>query len=110
MPLTKPFRLMLEGLPDEASQADMRYVETLVRKLEEYVNLFYHKHRDYGPGNIAAFGEIGVVVRLSDKMERLKNLLKNGLDPNNESLRDTVLDILGYAAILLMVMDGDWSS
>ena len=109
MPLTKQFRLVLEGLPDEASHEDMRYVDALVRKLEEYVNLFYSKHRDYGPNNIATFGEVGVVVRLSDKMERLKNLIRNGTDPNNESLRDTALDILGYAAILLMVMDGDWS-
>jgi hypothetical protein len=41
----------------------------------EQMALMVKKRQDYGPGNINAFGELGVVVRLSDKMERLKHLL-----------------------------------
>lgn len=102
------FKLDLVGVPDEASKSDLEYVDALVGKLEEYVNVFYRKHHDYGPGNIAAFGALGVLVRLNDKVERLKNLMKRKTSPKNESVRDTVLDILGYAAIMLMVLDGDW--
>ena len=54
------------------------------------------KQRDYGPGNITAFGEVGVLVRLNDKIERLKHLIGNGLVPTNESLEDTWLDIVNY--------------
>ncbi|MCY0865420.1 MAG: helix-turn-helix transcriptional regulator [Sulfobacillus sp.] len=41
----------------------------------EQMALMVRKQQDYGPGNINAFGELGLVVRLSDKIERLKHLL-----------------------------------
>lgn len=66
------------------------------------------KQRDYGPGNIANFGEFGVLVRTSDKFERLKNLLQSGADPQNESLDDTWLDLANYGLIGLMVRRGLW--
>ena len=40
------------------------------------IKLFDKKQRDYGSGNIARFGEQGVLVRSSDKFERLVILLK----------------------------------
>ena len=45
----------------------------------ELTKLLRQKQEDYGPGNITAFGHLGVHVpediRLSDKLERLKNLI-----------------------------------
>lgn len=40
------------------------------------IRLFDAKQRGYGSGNISKFGEQGVLVRSSDKMERLINLSK----------------------------------
>jgi len=40
------------------------------------IQLFDKKQRDYGSGNIARFGEQGVLVRSSDKFERLVTLSK----------------------------------
>jgi len=51
------------------------YEEALDRIHAELKELMVRKHRDYGPGNIEAFGEPGVVIRLSDKLERAKTLL-----------------------------------
>ena len=66
------------------------------------------KNRDYGPGNISAFGERGVIVRLNDKVERLKTLVWGGKSPEHEKVTDTWLDIANYGIIGLMCHRGDW--
>jgi hypothetical protein len=70
---------------------------------KEMANLLISKQQDYGHGNINAFGIYGVLVRLSDKIERLKNLMSNELKPANESLVDTLQDMVGYCVIAMML-------
>lgn len=86
----------------------------LVRdKSEEAVTLLLKKHADYGPNNIALspFGPLeGLTVRLWDKVARLAHLLKEGKTPDNESVRDTLIDISNYGLIGVMVSDGCWKS
>ena len=43
-----------------------------------------------------------------DKLARINNLIDSGAEPENESLRDSWIDILNYAAIGLLVTDGKW--
>ena len=74
-------------------------------------NLLLKKHKDYGPTNISRSpgGPLnGLRVRMWDKTARLNHLIDNGATPENESLRDSFLDLLNYAAIALMVLDGKW--
>ena len=67
-------------------------------------NIVIKKQHDYGHDNIMAFKEQGLVVRLSDKVARLKNLLwSNTNAPKNESIEDTFIDVAGYAIIGLML-------
>ena len=74
-------------------------------------NVVIAKQHDYGHDNILAFKEQGLVVRLWDKISRLKNLVgKKVVDethftPKNESIEDTFTDIAGYAIIGLMLAD-----
>ena len=68
------------------------------------VDLLVSKQHDYGTGNILAFGILGIAVRMSDKIERLNNLTRNPLSPRNESLTDTLRDIVGYAVVSGMVV------
>lgn len=68
------------------------------------------KQRDYGPNNIARFGQSGLLLRLHDKVARLENLVSNGKDAKNESLHDTYLDIVGYSVIGLMLLDNTFFS
>jgi hypothetical protein len=49
------------------------------------------------------------MVRMSDKLERLKNLIYKQIKPNNESLEDSFVDIANYAIIALMVQRGVWA-
>lgn len=82
--------------------------------------LMVRKQQDYGPGNIAAFGELGVLVRLSDKLERLKHLLvttdaagqvtvRSAVETANEAVEDSYRDLLNYALIALMLRQGAWA-
>ena len=75
---------------------------------KDLVKLFEKKQHDYGPGNIAEFGDVGVLVRLNDKIERLKNLITNNLKASNESIEDTLDDIASYAIIMRIVRAGKW--
>jgi len=67
---------------------------------------------DYGPGNInhAHGGAInGLLVRIGDKFERLKNLVKkDGIKPQHESIEDSFKDLANYGVIGLMVQRGLW--
>ncbi len=69
---------------------------------------FIRKQVDYGPGNISRFCEYGVLVRLSDKIERLARLLMNRKNPKNEPLEDTWVDIMGYGLIGKIINGGNW--
>lgn len=75
-------------------------IQTIIDDLEE---LIIKKQKDYGKGNIMIFEHVGIMVRVSDKIERLKNLLKSGMPPQNESINDSYRDIINYALIGIMV-------
>jgi hypothetical protein len=69
------------------------------------------KQSDYGPKNIALApgGPLnGLRVRMHDKMSRINHLIDSGATPENESLKDSFLDMLNYSVIAMMVLDGDW--
>lgn len=70
--------------------------------------LLDEKNRDYGPGNISAFGERGVIVRVNDKIERLKTLVWGDQHPNHEKVSDTWMDLANYGVIGLMCHTGAW--
>ncbi len=72
----------------------------------DLADLISAKQYDYGKDNILGFGEQGLVVRLWDKINRLKNLIWNNQRPKNESVEDTLNDIAGYAIIGLMLRRG----
>ena len=65
------------------------------------------KQRMYGHGNISRFGMPGLVIRLNDKLERLKNIQKHDGPVLFEPLNDTWLDICGYSVIAIMWLN-DW--
>jgi hypothetical protein len=79
--------------------------------IDELGNLLISKQRDYGPGNInnAYGGPLnGLMVRMGDKWERLKNLLDSGNEPQHESIEDSFKDLANYCIIAMMVQRGKW--
>jgi hypothetical protein len=69
---------------------------------------FDRKQHDYGPENIAAFGEKGVVVRMNDKMARLRNLVWGDKPASNEAVEDSYADLSVYGVIARMCRTGVW--
>jgi hypothetical protein len=80
--------------------------------MDEVGNLLITKQLDYGPGNINnAFGGPinGLLVRIGDKFERLKNLFKKDkVIPQHESIEDSFKDLANYAVIGIMIQRGKW--
>lgn len=77
----------------------------LERVLDQVSATMQERHAKYGPGNIAEHGMTGIKVRLGDKYARLK---AGALDYEDESLRDTFLDLIGYSVIGIMWLDKTW--
>jgi len=81
-----------------------KFNEAAHRIGDEIAELIISKQKDYGTGNIlkSPVGpELGIIVRLSDKLNRLANLQSK--EPLNESVDDSWKDVAGYAFIALMV-------
>lgn len=79
-------------------------IDTFESVLDEMKELHAKKDKDYGSAFHKSFEEFGVtagVVRLNDKMERVKALVKNGkAEVKDESLLDTLKDMASYAVML----------
>ena len=87
------------------------FIADMWEVLDSAGNLLIKKHKDYGPTNISLSpgGPLnGLRVRMHDKTARINHLIDSGATPENESLRDSFIDLLNYSAIALMVIDGKW--
>jgi hypothetical protein len=87
------------------------FITDMWEVLDQAGNLLLKKHKDYGPTNISLSpgGPLnGLRVRMHDKTARINHLIDSGATPENESLRDSFIDLLNYSAIALMVIDGKW--
>ena len=87
---------------------------------EQYI-LFARKMMDYGLSNIALGSNLedpedvnlsltGIWLRINDKINRLKNLLKRkGRNyVTDEPMIDSFLDIANYGIIAMLVIRGKW--
>lgn len=75
--------------------------------LQEMKELHSKKNHDYGDSFSKSFDEFGMVapiVRMSDKLERLKTLCKSDAKVN-ESVRDTLIDLANYAVMTVAEID-----
>ena len=89
--------------------------------LDEQFELFAKKHLDYGMHNISAgtnldsndeveFAMTGLYYRMSDKINRWKNLIISKRNPKNETIIDTFQDITNYGIIAQLVRRGLWKN
>lgn len=79
------------------------------RICDEIHELYVKKNRDYGDSFSKSFEEEGFAmsrIRLSDKLSRFKVLSKTGkAEVNDESMRDTLIDLANYAIMTVVEMD-----
>lgn len=86
----------------ETSNPFKLYTDKLAATLQE-------KNQAYGDSfteSVDKFGKTVIAVRLSDKFNRICNLIKRGeLKENDESLEDTRLDMAGYSILGLKYLE-----
>jgi len=93
--------------------------ELIKEAMSEVTELLLRKNRDYGssfrkPGIVSGTldAKSKLLVRIDDKLERLANLFKKGMDGDvpGESIIDTVTDLIGYFVLLKILLDEDCRS
>ena len=75
---------------------------------EEMVTLYSQKNADYGDAFTESLDEDGLLVskiRLKDKLNRFSQLINNDALVNDESMRDTLIDMANYAVMTMMWID-----
>lgn len=78
------------------------------REITDYMYQIYEKkNADYGDSFSKTFDEFGLTasaIRINDKTERFKKLIKQEAQVQDESIKDTLLDLANYAVLTLMEM------
>ena len=72
---------------------------------DKMLDTFIQKNHDYGNSfdkQMDEFGMIAAVIRLSDKLNRLKVLTKEDAQVKEESIQDTLLDLANYSILTAM--------
>ena len=76
---------------------------------DELHALYERKNADYGDSFHQTWLEEGAAmarIRLSDKLSRFKSLTRNNAQSvNDESVRDTLIDLANYAIMTVMELD-----
>jgi hypothetical protein len=89
--------------------SDVSSLDEAYKQVElELLQLFIKKHKDYGKGNILSVKELGIALRISEKIERIKHLLMQTNAPANESIEETWMDIGVYAIIAILLRRGQF--
>ena len=83
------------------------YTDDFLRITNQMHDIYIKKNHDYGNSFDKSIDELGIVAavtRMSDKMERLKSLVKKESEVKDESFTDTVLDLANYAVMTAMYL------
>lgn len=125
--ITKPI-IMKEQTPDDVSyiadrpaisfdeNADKsRLIPKSVFRFREIVDemakTYEKKNHDYGDSfgiSVRKYGKIAALTRISDKFNRIENLILNGnTQVKDESLKDTLLDLANYAVMTVMAIENN---
>ena len=88
-----------------SSQNNINIIQTFSKIQNEGLNLFIKKNHDYGD-SYKEYGLVGVLVRLGDKIKRMQTITNKGINlVNDETLRDTLIDLHNYSILAIMLCD-----
>jgi len=85
-----------------------RMASIMQRNHKSQHDIFIEKQKAYSTRAIKEFGLDGIIIRLNDKILRLKTLAYHKSEftaPCNESIDDTLMDIANYANIALVLRE-----
>lgn len=89
---------------------DTKMNEKLHQELLDYMhNLYITKNHDYGNSvhdTYEKYGLTSFLVRIEDKLNRVRTLSKNDAKVNDEKIEDTLMDMANYAILAVMELRG----
>lgn len=93
-----------EGWTESTKLTVPEFNGELAQVCEDMRQLLVAKRESYGPFNLAKFGDDGILIRVSDKLERLIHMSRENLETTavDESRIDAWRDIVGYGLLVLM--------
>lgn len=75
---------------------------------DELNELYSRKNADYGDSfgkSYEEFGPVMAAIRMGDKLNRYKALIKSSQMVEDESVRDTLIDLANYAIMTVIEID-----
>jgi len=95
----------IENIKEKEINTQPDRVEQMIKIQSNALELFKKKNQDYGDA-FAKFGTIGILMRIEDKIQRAISVDKNKVTlVNDETIKDTLIDLHNYAAMGLMLLD-----
>lgn len=76
--------------------------------MRQMLKTYRDKNADYGDSFSKSYKEFGLtapVIRMSDKMERIKSLTKADAKVKDESIKDTLIDLANYAIMTVIELE-----
>lgn len=77
---------------------------------DEMVNLYERKNSDYGNSihdTFMKYGAVSYLVRMEDKINRVRSLVQNKEQKVDEKIHDTLVDLANYSILMLLELEGD---
>ena len=115
------------GVVQEMEQQYTECTNELLDNFQKAYKLWCAKQHDYGDSNIRLgldlsssssessqnnrFAQLGIVIRMNDKISRLINLYKKDkieASAVSESVEDTAIDLMNYANMLMVLRERKW--
>lgn len=118
---------MGENMIKEMEELYPECTNELLDNFDRAYKLWCKKQNDYGDSNIRLgldldssssehsqnnrLAQLGVVIRMNDKISRLINLYKKDMEESSavrESIEDTAIDMMNYANMLMVLRANKW--
>lgn len=109
--INKSPKTILDDLTKKLDKLGVTWIEdnSFESVIKEMIDTYKRKNSDYGNSfdkSLDKFGLIASVVRLSDKFNRINQLIQNKEQQvKDESIRDTFMDMANYCAMTVAWMD-----
>lgn len=76
---------------------------------DEMVKLYERKNNDYGSSihdTYMKYGAVAYLVRMEDKINRVRSLTQSNNQKVDEKIKDTLIDLANYSILMLLELEG----
>ena len=88
----------------------MNKVSRFKQITNEMVNLYERKNSDYGNSihdTYMKYGAVAYLVRMEDKINRVRSLTQSNNQKVDEKIKDTLIDLANYSILMLLELESD---